>query len=47
MLAKTRFFGEVDIEEEKILTFDNGIMGFEDMKYHGFSHLILQDLHFR
>ena len=32
MLAKTRFFGEVDIEEEKILTFDNGIMGFEDMK---------------
>ena len=32
MLAKTRFFGEVDIEDEKILTFDNGIMGFEDMK---------------
>ena len=40
MLAKTRFFGEVDIEEEKILTFDNGIMGFEDMKR-------WQDLHFR
>ena len=32
MLTQTRFFGEVDIEEEKILTFDNGIMGFEDMK---------------
>ena len=32
MLVKTRFFGEVDIEDEKILTFDNGIMGFEDMK---------------
>ena len=29
MLVKTRFFGEVDIEDEKILTFDNGIMGFE------------------
>ena len=33
MLVKTRFFGEVDIEDEKILTFDNGIMGFEDMKH--------------
>ena len=32
MLAQTRFFGEVDIDEEKILTFDNGIIGFEDMK---------------
>ena len=32
MLVKTRFFGEVDIEDEKILTFDNGILGFEDMK---------------
>lgn len=32
MLAKTRFFGEVEIDDEKILTFDNGIMGFEDMK---------------
>ena len=30
MLAQTRFFGEVDIDEEKILTFDNGIIGFED-----------------
>ena len=33
MLAQTRFFGEVDIDEEKILTFDNGIIGFEDMKH--------------
>lgn len=32
MLTKTRFFGKVDIDDEKILTFDNGIMGFEDMK---------------
>ncbi len=32
MLTKTRFFGEVDIDDDKILTFDNGIMGFEDMK---------------
>ena len=32
MLVKTRFFGEVDIEDEKILTFDNGLMGLQDMK---------------
>lgn len=32
MLVKTRFFGEVTIDDEKILTFENGIMGFEDMK---------------
>lgn len=32
MQVTTRFFGEVDIDEEKILTFDNGIIGFEDMK---------------
>lgn len=33
MLAQTRFFGEVNIDDEKILTFENGIMGFEDMKH--------------
>lgn len=32
MLVKTRFFGEAQIDEEKILTFENGIMGFEEMK---------------
>ena len=32
MLVQTRFFGEADIDEDKILTFDNGIIGFEDMK---------------
>ena len=32
MLVKTRCFGEIDLEEDKILTFDNGIMGFEDLK---------------
>lgn len=32
MLAKTRFFGEVEIDEEKVLTFPNGIMGFEEMR---------------
>ena len=32
MLVQTRFFGEADIDGDKILTFDNGIIGFEDMK---------------
>lgn len=32
MLVQTRFFGEADIDEDKILTFENGIIGFEDMK---------------
>lgn len=32
MLIKTRCFGDIDLEEDKILTFDNGIMGFEDCK---------------
>lgn len=32
MLVKTKYFGENDLAEEKILTFENGIMGFEDYK---------------
>lgn len=32
MVTKTRFFGEVEIDDEKILTLDHGIMGFEDSK---------------
>lgn len=35
MLVKTRYFGEVELEEEKILTFDRGIIGFE--KLHRFT----------
>lgn len=27
MLVKTRFFGEVDLPEEKILTFEHGLIG--------------------
>ena len=34
MLVKTRDFGEIEIEEEKILTFHSGIFGFEkDKRY--------------
>lgn len=32
MHVNTRIFGEIDIEEEKIITFEKGIIGFPDMK---------------
>ncbi len=32
MLVKTRYFGEVDLPEEKILTFDRGMIGFDEYK---------------
>jgi len=30
MLAKTKYFGEVDLDEKKILSFENGIIGFSE-----------------
>ena len=32
MKANTKYFGEVEIEDEKILEFPNGIIGFEDLR---------------
>jgi Uncharacterized protein conserved in bacteria len=32
MLVKTKYFGEIDLDESKIITFENGIMGFEEYK---------------
>ncbi|KYO64115.1 flagellar assembly protein FliW [Thermovenabulum gondwanense] len=32
MKINTKFFGEIEIEEEKIINFPNGIIGFEDLK---------------
>lgn len=32
MLVKTKHFGEINLDEEKIITFPNGILGFEDCK---------------
>ena len=32
MLVKTKFFGEVDLPEEKILTFERGLIGLEQYK---------------
>lgn len=32
MLVKTKHFGEIDLEESKVICFENGILGFEDYK---------------
>lgn len=32
MKVNTRLFGEIDIEEEKIIRFENGIIGFPEMR---------------
>lgn len=32
MKAKTKLFGEIEIDESKIITFINGMVGFPDMK---------------
>lgn len=32
MRFMTKHFGEIELGEDKIITFDNGIMGFEDLK---------------
>lgn len=32
MLVKTKYFGDINLEEDKVITFDHGIMGFEEHK---------------
>lgn len=32
MVVNTRLFGSIDLEEEKIITFEQGIIGFEELK---------------
>lgn len=32
MLVKTRHFGEINLDENKVIYFENGILGFEDCK---------------
>ncbi len=32
MKARTRLFGEIDIAEDRIIVFENGMVGFPDMK---------------
>lgn len=33
MKINTRIFGEIEIEDEKVIVFENGIIGFPDMKH--------------
>ncbi len=40
MLINTKYFGEIDLDENKIITFEHGIMGFEEYK----RYTILYDL---
>lgn len=39
MLVKTKHFGEINLEEDKLITFDEGILGFADSK----SYAIIYD----
>jgi flagellar assembly factor FliW len=32
MQVKTKYFGEIDLDENKVITFEHGIMGFEEFK---------------
>ena len=34
MLVKTKHFGEIELDESKIITFDEGLIGFEDKKHY-------------
>lgn len=40
MLVKTKLFGEIDLDENKIITFEQGIIGFEEYK----DYTILYDM---
>ena len=30
MKVKTRYFGEIELDDSKVITFDNGLFGFEE-----------------
>lgn len=38
MRLRTKIFGEIDITEDKIITFENGIIGFPDLKHFTLLH---------
>ncbi len=38
MRINTKIFGEIEIADEKIITFENGIIGFPDMKHFTLLH---------
>jgi len=38
MKINTRLFGEIEVEEDKVITFENGIIGFPDLKKFALIH---------
>ena len=38
MFIKTKIFGDVEISDDKIITFDDGIIGFPDLKHFAIMH---------
>ena len=42
MLVKTKYFGEIDLGEDKIITFEKGLMGFENFTKYTIFWLILE-----
>ena len=38
MFIKTRIFGDVEISDDKIITFDDGIIGFPELKHFAIMH---------
>ena len=32
MIVETKWFGTIEVSDDKIITFDKGIMGFENQK---------------
>ncbi len=38
MKVNTRIFGEIEISDDKIITFENGIIGFPDLKHFTLLH---------
>jgi len=38
MKVNTKFFGEIEISEEKVITFEKGIVGFPDLKRFALLH---------
>ena len=40
MKIDTKYFGEIEIGDEKVIHFDNGVLGFEDYK----DYTILYDI---
>ncbi|MBP3266397.1 MAG: flagellar assembly protein FliW, partial [Clostridiales bacterium] len=38
MFIKTKIFGDVEISDDKILTFEDGIIGFPDLKHFTLIH---------